>query len=780
MLRFYLDRIAVHFTRHNNHFAFLTSQLPVIGILQLQNQLFVFMSSEENLMEATGVVVSPSQIQYTLITPHTSYQVNDFFDIALGLLREFPKDLLQLEDSTNYFERSYQTGIKKGINLYMLPNMMFGGTTDENYSIFETYSGLFNKDLVKVFLVDKEIDNHEKIAELIKKCKFGYYVFIGDPKEENAILYDSSKAFTNGHELITLILGDMAAINSEIKKVYGIEIEPFNFLSNPKADKINFYHPTLYAKTNYYILNQILANFWLKRPSEPKKEEIKFKNAQRASIQMQQSRIIDGLHEVIHLKQPVTPIEPILSSMIIIAPFHFPRYGKLLGKEFQSKKEKMLFRASQTEQLPDYSYGIEEDMANYLNPEQIGMALAMVTKRLLLLDFLGYLHAQFNYSPVYRLPLAGKSLNMDLSHFQRAFPNKKSAIKKIGKIGDLLKKQLFHEEFIELLRERDGQLVFISDLPMEWMKLGEYPLCLTHDICRIPEFNFSSLLNNYVHNQRLNFRIKPDILKRTLIIHCASDDEDDMHEIFGLYAALQGTLGYTSIVCKTVIEVSDAVKKHKPDLLIFDCHGDFDENNLSSFLVIDDENDILLTGGDVIKHQITAPLVIISACSTMPNYGYVKFLSDAFFQAGAFAVTATFLPIKMGDAAALIIRLLNNLKQQETKTIFSNWLAFVSHTLRSTLIFETIRVERERNNLFEDIDQQKVAEILLELMVFSKRETAFENLKTYLITINPTINTLFESLELEWLSYTTIGRADLIFFEKWLFKHQMENFGSTH
>src|SRR5690606_26016639 len=138
-------------------------------------------------------------------------------------------------------------------------------------------------------------------------------------------------------------------------------------------------------------------------------------------------------------------------------------------------------------------------------------------------------------------------------------------------------------------------------------------------------------------------------------------------------------------------DIKAAVEEYKPDLLIFDCHGNFNEKDLSSYLVIDQSNDILLTGEDIIEHRISAPLAFISACSTMPNYGYVKFLTDAFFQAGAFVVTATFLPIKVLDASALIIRLLNNLKYQDDKVIFSNWLAFVCHTLRSMLIYETVR-----------------------------------------------------------------------------------------
>lgn len=154
------------------------------------------------------------------------------------------------------------------------------------------------------------------------------------------------------------------------------------------------------------------------------------------------------------------------------------------------------------------------------------------------------------------------------------------------------------DELKDFLLERNGQLVFVSDLPMEWLRLRKYPLYLTHDICRIPEFNFNSLINNFIHSQRLTFRIKPDILKKTLIIHCASDDEDDMHEIFEMFEALQPALGYVSVICNTVQDVADPVKKHEPHLLIFDCHVDADPKTLSNYLVIDDKNDILLTGDD--------------------------------------------------------------------------------------------------------------------------------------------------------------------------------------
>ncbi|STF08841.1 hypothetical protein [Elizabethkingia anophelis] len=141
--------------------------------------------------------------------------------------------------------------------------------------------------------------------------------------------------------------------------------------------------------------------------------------------------------------------------------------------------------------------------------------------------------------------------------------------------------------------------------------------------------------------------------------------------------------------------------------------------------------------------QISAPLVFISACSTQPNYGYVKLLSDAFLQAGAFAVTATFLPIKIIDAAALLARVLTNLKQQETKIIFLIGLLSFRTPWRSILIFETVRKTRIKHKLKDEIDDNKIADILLELMIFSKRESAFEKLNKYLQSIDPSIKPSF-------------------------------------
>jgi hypothetical protein len=736
--------------------------------------------SEKIAFQQVNAFVSMTQIQYTLITSGKAYENSEFYYTALGLLRTFPKDLIQLQHAADYFEFCFQVVIRKGIDLFTLPNNLFNGPIQQNKEIFMSLSKGFNNDLVKVFLIDAAIDNHEQIAQMINDIRFSYFVMVGRPTESDLHYYDASRCFGDAHEFIQILEKDLPSINEALPDDYNLKIETFNFAINPQADEYNKNYPAHLSHNNYFILNQILANYWQRKPEEFTKPDIPLFSQQRVSIQLQQCWVIDSLAAHLWDAQPATPIEAKMPPLIVVAPFHFPRHEKLLARSLTDKMEKMWFRLFRTEQQLDYTYIVDNDIAEKLKPEEVATVLKQIAQRLIRLDHVAYLHAQLNYSPVIRLPLVGKSLNMDLSHFKKAFPNKKSAINKIGIIGETMRTKMVAEPFKDFIKARNGQIVFISDLPMEWLKLGNYPICLTHDVCRIPDFNFTGLLNNFIKNQRLTFTIRPDILKRTLIIHCASDEDGSMQQLFKVFDDMHAKLGYINIRCTSVAEISEAVSTHRPDLLILDCHGSFNEKDLSSYLIIDQKRKVFLTGEDIIQHRISAPLVFISACSTMPNYGYVKFISDAFFQAGAFSVTATFLPIDMRDALVLILRLLTNLKPLNAKVVFSNWLAFISHILRSVLVHETVRKVREKYNLQEHIDDNKIAEILGELMMFHKRESAFDNLREYLQSINPAIKLVFDDLDHEWLSYTTIGRADLIYFENWVQQHQKIWFEETN
>jgi len=225
------------------------------------------------------------------------------------------------------------------------------------------------------------------------------------------------------------------------------------------------------------------------------------------------------------------------------------------------------------------------------------------------------------------------------------------------------------------------------------------------------------LVNNYILNQRSEYQVPYDLINKTLIVHCASRNDKVMREMFDLIDDYKIELGFKSMICSTVDEIRDAVNKHKPELLIFDCHGSYDKDKKESYLIIDDEKGIYLKGDDIIKQNISAPIVFLSACSTMPNYGFVKFLSDAFMQIGSLSVTEASLKKKL------------------------------------------------------KLDNVKIAEILTKTMMFGSRIEALEDLRNYLKE-NGSEEYVFNNLDNEWLSYSTMGRPDLLYFTEILKRYR--------
>ncbi len=738
--------------------------------------------AKESVVYLKGDLVSSiSEIQYTLISKEITYMPGDFFDSAFSLLREFPKSLLQLKDSWHFFNFCYRWVLRRGINLYTFQDIFFSNSAHEALVLFEDLSKFYNKDLVRVFIIDAKIDHHQRVGEFLKLIPFSYFHITGAPGDEILNNYDQWKRFSNGHELISLIKNDLPAIDAAIQESGGnVLISDFKLFSNQHANELNPFHANAIAETNYFIANQSLANFWFNRPKPPTADRVYFFRNKGMGIQLDQIQKIDGMHLGNHDDSHVSPIAPVNPSLIIVAPYHFPRTEMLYGEYTLDETGKMLVRATHSEQKHNYDFIITPEMFSSLSQVAVSTLLEIEEKHLKNLDHLAYLHALLNNSPVLRLPAVGRSIDVQLSAFIGELSEyvddkgKNKAVDKIHVLGELMSKLLIHENVKSILEERDGQLVCMTDLPIEWLKLGSYPLSLTHDVCRIPEFNLSSVINIYIKNQRMVFRIKPDIVKKTLIVHCAGKNDDDMQEVFDLIDDCQGSLGFNSVRCVTVEEVSIAVKKFNPDLLIFDCHGDFEEKGLSSFLTLDFDNGVELTGKDIIEHEIFAPLVFISACRTQPNYGYVKLLSDAFFQAGAFSVTATYLPILDYSAASLLIRMLSELKKESGDSAFMNWLAFIAHTLRTSLVIQTIQKVQLDNNLVIDTDNAAVSKMLADLKLFSNREKVILELKKHLLTISSTADILFENFEQDWLFYTTMGRADLVYFEKWVLAHQPE------
>jgi hypothetical protein len=708
--------------------------------------------------------VSGCQIQYLIIDDQESIVQNEFYCTAFDFLRRLPKSLIQFVDPEHYFIFTNGVNALLGHNIFEASSEII--KRENGVQTLLTYISYFNKDIVRVLIINGDIDReaHIKVQELIDRMPIAYYFIIDGESEVIEEIYHSDNRIRDEEDLISYLKRDWSRINDLLFEFRGDRLPDkfthYNWISNPNY-QFNV------SQSNHFILNQIIGNNW-----HGNLEDKEAPTDKRIAQLISQIESIDTCYKTFRKIGYPTPIDPLNQPIILLAPFHSPVARQMYSARTQTRDEKRILKLYSSEQDIDYRISIAYEQEPSPDEENVTkVVLYKLSQDLKFLDCLGFLHASFTSSPVLRLPIIGQSINTDLSHLFGTFKNKVAAVRKIRKIGGIIKEKMLRDEFSELLKSRNGQIVAISDLPIEWVSLdGTFPLSFTHDVCRIPQFNINALANNYIQHTRNNFSIKNSILSKTLVIQCASERDVNMIQHFKYLEPLQAQLGFTLVKCKTVEEIKNAVDKYDPDLLIFDCHGNYDRQKSESYLVIDAENRVFLKGEDIVENEITAPLVFISACSTHPNYGFSKHLTDAFCEAGAHSVTATYLPIAMNEATIIIGRLLNNLRFLPDDVMHNNWLSFIGHLFRSAAVFEMLNKLR-KNGKIGKYDASKIGRIISNLLLFHKRTSVFEEIITYLQKENPDLKVDFSLLDNEWLSYTTIGRPDLLFFENWEVKN---------
>src|SRR5690606_25886123 len=109
-------------------------------------------------------------------------------------------------------------------------------------------------------------------------------------------------------------------------------------------------------------------------------------------------------------------------------------------------------------------------------------------------------------------------------------------------------------------------------------------------------------------------------LSKPLIILSADGRGSRDHEFHASYSALEEVSKTSDFVyryCNSIEDVATAVREVEPEILIFDCHGDIDKSNQTSYLIINKQK---LTGNEIVKHNLSAPIVFLSCCNTSPNY----------------------------------------------------------------------------------------------------------------------------------------------------------------
>jgi len=724
-----------------------------------------------------------TSISYFLITNDYGESYADFITAPrefhpwlFRLIPQLPQDLLQIFDPRSFFfgKVNQNTETSLSFNVIFAPN------------ISHPQLVLPPEHVPKVFLIDCA-GKVEEIVAWVESKKNTYFTFINNIAED--ILERHGKRanyFFDVLELVSHLRRDKESfLTPEDQQSYRAMFQ--NKVLPSEVKKIPYFRA---AHTNFFVHNQATGNFWFhydqiddypEDHARTLSEEL-LRNTidgtdsdSRLRLQVDLCIELDGLYRSSTLPVAVTDIDPAFNPLILLIPFQNPQAQKL-SKIYQVDFPDIVFKYLKIEQNKNFVFAVETAGDAKQEAEIRGQFLtSIIYPRLTYLDFVAYLHSSFTLSPCIRLPLLGTSLVKELSFLRADGRNRLSGTslnKTIRKFGEQLKKLVTTDSLEDFVAQRNSQIVVISDLPIEWLSIKGLPLSFTHDVCRVPETNLKNGMTAFAQNSNATYTIPENIVEKTLVIFGMPEDEPLFLASMQIAMKECERLGIKYRRCKSVAEFIQTVKEVEPDLLIVDCHGEYDDSDLSSYLDINGE---ALRHEDIVSNNLFVPLVFLSACATSPSYGYVHPIANAFFSAGSFAVTSTYLPIDILNGTITYLRLLLHLDAVAKNGDHMNWLSYVSYAVRTSLFNEVIHKAFEKVDNFTGQKKQRTMKVIKELdrikdlvVTFPKRRETFEKINDLLNSMDQNIRLNFWNTVHESLLYTHLGRADLIKFDRWL------------
>lgn len=474
----------------------------------------------------------------------------------------------------------------------------------------------------------------------------------------------------------------------------------------------------------------------------------------------------------IHKKQPT--LDQVNAPLIITLPFtHKDMRDWLKGHHvpgYDNIEKSLRYVLSQpTNKNYTIDFRIEEENAAVTYKNLVVAYSYVYFPRGRFLDIVGQLHASYKFSPYLRLPFQGIEINRELSFVAPKISERlcnakdKESLEKIMKqLGEKIVENSLSPETQKMLRECAKQIVVITDLPIEWLPIDGIPLGFTHDICRIAEFPLEGNLMHYVINEIQQFRVQKDILKRTLVVYGTKD------EAFVYYQdqcdVLAKKHGFITRNCANKQQFFDIVNEINPELLVIDTHGGYDSKLHQSYLLMGNEK---IYPQDIIDHHVAVPLVFLSACNTAPTYNMVNTLANGFVQSGSLAVTSSYLPLDVSESSTVYLRLLEQLSLASVQSIHKNWLAFVSHILRTSYIHQAfLNYYKNTKKSIEEVAVNGLnTKYLTRSMIFDCRRKVYQELQTGFDVEGIHVETSHKIPH--YLMYTTLGRAGLIDFDSY-------------
>lgn len=249
-------------------------------------------------------------------------------------------------------------------------------------------------------------------------------------------------------------------------------------------------------------------------------------------------------------------------------------------------------------------------------------------------------------------------------------------------------------DLLDLIGSSKTGIKLVTDAPLEWLPIRDLPLSLRYDVSRICSTPGNLMIGELVTPQLLkrSYKAYQDVL-----IVSALPDSDPIADL--LDRALRATsplwsgkIRLTRSKVRTRKEFIDALNSFSGGIFIFDGHGVPGTPEEPGGLMIGDE---LLDVWSLRNEVRMPPVVILSACDTLPIDASHASAANGFLAVGARTVVGTLLPIDARSAAAFIARLMHRLADYLPAAfeIFGRalrWTEIISGMLRMQLLTDLL------------------------------------------------------------------------------------------
>ena len=678
----------------------------------------------------------------------------EFYNSAIRFVKKCPLDILQLFDGVAY----YKSRVNQIVDYPKQFRFMYSDQA------LEFINNSLDRNKIHLFLFGDHCPVKDEIVEMIVAAKSDLWFWssmdnyddLGNREVRNPLQFIQT-LLENKKEILNVF-----DLEPEIDLMPSIDmnLNVFNYSNYFKQSQLN---NAVLAEIigNYGISNSLNEEEQLKVQSEALVEATKKKNS---FDRLDQSLVLvernDAIHENLSAEgvfPSLSGADPQLPPLILIAPFHNPDFKKLIEGSIDPKHAEII-KLLGTEQTNNFTHLVDSKS----NMELIHQSMIILSQKVDYLDDVAYLHSSFTQSPIVRLPIRGRSLNRILSFFRPQFHaalsnprNRTKIFRTMQKFGRELQSTLISEKLCTNLVNKERQIVLISDLPFEWAEINSVPLAFSHDVCRIPEISYAGIMSQFMSNAYARINIDKDILNKTLVVF--GNNEADFQRWHKIVQSEKVNIGCQFAVCRSISELKKKLDEIEPKFVIFDCHGGINKETGETYLEIGED---LLTTSKIIEHNISIPIVFLSACGTTPTYGLFNSVANGFFQNGSLSVTSTYLPIGVDSGGLLYTRVLMSLKTASKNAIHKNWLSFMSHICRTSGIMSAYNESKDEREL----EHRSVMNA--RSMYFNERRKIYKQLNDP-SALNYKAKKISDQFP-EYLFYSHLGRPDLIYFKSWI------------